>query len=363
MVKPLPPIAHAATIERALRNNAHVVYSLSGGKDSSAAAFATNAYLDEIGHPQSRRHAIHADLGDIEWPSTAPFVEDVADHLRVPLHVVRRKAGGLIDRWRQRWVSSVDRYVGLETYQLVSPFSSAQLRFCTSETKVAPIGSHLKATFSGETIVSIVGIRREESANRAKAPVFKMDTRFAPSGNRAGTQMLTWHPILQWTAQEVFEAHAQIGFPLHEAYHMGATRLSCSYCVLASLHNLVTSAKNPGNHQSYRDIVDIEIASGFSFQPGRWLADVASELLLPEQTALLAAAKTVATERRQAEGSLPPGLRFCRGWPPRIPAMDEARTIAAVRGRLLEALNLPNRYPVANDVRDRFAELHSRRAA
>jgi len=354
----IPPIAFTPEIERALRAGAHIVYSLSGGKDSSAAAFATQAWLDSIGHPRDRRHAIHADLGTIEWRSTDPFVREVAQRLGVPLHVVRRKAGGLIPRWRQRWDSSLARYTALKTYQLVSPWSSSSLRFCTSEAKVAPIGAHLRRILAGETIISVIGIRAQESASRAKAPLVKRDTRFAAAGNRAGTTMLSWHPILHWSTEQVFAAHAASGFPLHEAYGMGATRLSCSYCVLASLHNLTVSAQAPDNAPAFREIVDIEAASGFSFQPGRWLADVAPHLLEPDTLARLERAKTLAALRRSIEATLPTDLRFCRGWPPRIPDISEAAIIADVRARLLETLNLANHYPRPGDVRDRFAQLH-----
>lgn len=361
MLAPFPTLAKAETIDHALLRGARVVYSLSGGKDSSAAAFETNAYLDSIGHPPDRRHSIHADLGTIEWRSTPAFVAEVAGRLETDLDVVSRKAGGLIQRWQQRWRSSIARYVALETYQLVSPFSSANLRFCTSEQKVAPIGAHLKSRFAGETIISVVGIRREESSRRAKAPIFKLDTRFAPHGNKAGTTMLTWHPILEWTESQVYDAHARRGFPLHEAYHLGATRLSCSYCVLASIHNLAISANAPGNHQAYGEIVAIELASGFSFQPGRWLADVAPDLLQASQRALIPAARRLHEERRRHEALMPADLRFCRGWPPRIPDPQEAATIAGARGDILASLNLPNRYPTGADVRDRFAFLHTHR--
>ena len=192
-------IAIDDAVASALSDGTHVVYSLSGGKDSSAAAFVVDAYLDRIGHPRDRRHAIHADLGMIEWPSTSGFVETIATMLAVDLSVVRRKAGGLVQRWEQP-KEFARRYENLETYQLVPPFSSARLRFCTGETKVQPIGANLRKRFAGETVISVVGIRREESIVRSKAPISKPDTRFAPIGNRAGTTMLTWHPIAGMTS-------------------------------------------------------------------------------------------------------------------------------------------------------------------
>ena len=356
-------IAIDDAVASALSDGTHVVYSLSGGKDSSAAAFVVDAYLDRIGHPRDRRHAIHADLGMIEWPSTSGFVETIATMLAVDLSVVRRKAGGLVQRWEQRWESSLRRYENLETYQLVPPFSSARLRFCTGETKVQPIGANLRKRFAGETVISVVGIRREESIVRSKAPISKPDTRFAPVGNRAGTTMLTWHPIVEWSARDVFAYHATRRIPLHEAYGRGADRLSCSYCVLAGLNNLAVSSTCEGNHPAYRAIVGIEAKSGFSFQPGRWLADVSPQLLDAQGTAAIRKAKLMAERRRTIESELPNDLRFMKGWPPRVPTLDEAHTIHRVRREMTTTHNLVNHWPDALTIRERFAELHAAKAA
>lgn len=60
----IPPIALPPEIERALRDGAWAVFNLSGGKDSSAALFATMLALDAIGHPRSRRI-------DSSWSTTS----------------------------------------------------------------------------------------------------------------------------------------------------------------------------------------------------------------------------------------------------------------------------------------------------
>jgi 3'-phosphoadenosine 5'-phosphosulfate sulfotransferase (PAPS reductase)/FAD synthetase len=356
-----PATAVDASVRAAIAEGARVVFSLSGGKDSAAAAFAASRWLDMVGHPRELRSAIHADLGMIEWRSTAQVVEQTAAHLGVPLTVVRRKAGGLITRWEQRWKSSLERYENLATYQLVSPWSSAKLRYCTSETKVAPIGSHLRREFAGETIISVVGIRKEESRARSAEPISKADTRFAARGNRAKTQMITWHPAIDWTAAQVFAWHEAEGVALHEAYQMGATRLSCSFCVLAGVRNLAVSAACKGNHDAFRRIVALENVSAFAFQPNRWLADIAPGLLNVEEIASSRRARELAAHRRTLEARLPADLRFKRGWPPRIPSLDEAQKIAAVRNELLRRHNLRIRWPDAAAVRARFAELHAAR--
>ncbi|NJL42120.1 MAG: hypothetical protein HC899_39925 [Leptolyngbyaceae cyanobacterium SM1_4_3] len=44
------------------------------------------------------------------------------------------------------------------------------------------------------------------------------------------------------------------------------------------------------NPEVYREYVQLEVESGYAFQPGRWLGDIAPELLPPDlQTAFQAA--------------------------------------------------------------------------
>lgn len=353
-------IALDVAIADALAQDPIIVFSLSGGKDSSAATLATIAFLDAIGHPAKNRYAIHADLGLIEWPTTTDFVAQIAAELALPLSIVQNSTKGLLPRWRQRFENAKRRYANLETYNLIGPFSSASLRFCTSDTKIGPIGSHLAKAHRGRTIISVVGIRREESASRASAPVSRQDTRFASPSNRFGTKMITWHPILEWSADEVYAYHEARQFPLHVAYtRYRMSRLSCAHCVLASAADARKSIDSGQNEASLNEIVELEITSTFSFQPTRWLSDLAPATSYPDLTSALATAKSLGTERKTLESQLPSDLRFTRGWPPRVPDMDEAKTIAMAREVILAHHNLPNLYPTPAAVTDRFARLHA----
>ena len=352
------PLARDPLIDAAIRDGAEVVFNLSGGKDSGAATFATIAWLDAIGHPRERRHAIHADLGRAEWATTPATVAAIAAIAGLPLVVVRRRAGDLVSRWEQRFASGKARYEALATYNLIGPWSSAALRFCTSGAKVQVIGPELARRLRGRSIVSVLGLRRNESAARARIPVAKPDHRYAPPGNAHGTVMHTWHPLADWSTADVFAAHDALGIPLHEAYRTyGNTRLSCRYCILASAHDLAASASAPDNHAIYRHLVDLEASSTFSFQPGRWLADVAPHLLDAGALARIALAKRDADRRRALEAAMPPGLRYVRGWPPRLPTKTEAAYIAAARTPILARHGLVDRYPTADAVVSRFAEL------
>ena len=241
---PLPAIDDR--VIAAARRGAWFAFNLSGGKDSTASAHAGLALLNALGHPRDRRIAIHADLGRAEWRSTPAMVAAIADRLGLPLLVVSRSAGDMVSRWEQRFLSGKRRYEALETYNLIGPWSSASLRFCTSELKVQVIGPDLARRYRGETIVSVIGLRRDESPSRRATPVSRADERFAKPGNAAGTRMLSWHPAVDWSANDVFGIHKRHGLPLHEAYvQYRTTRLSCAFCVLASAHDLAASAAAP----------------------------------------------------------------------------------------------------------------------
>ena len=352
------PLAFDDAVLAALQQNPWVVYNLSGGKDSGAVSHAAHRFLDTIGHPRERRIAIHADLGRIEWRSTHETVEATAALLEVPLMVVRRNAGDLITRWETRFANAKLRYAALETYRLISPWSHASQRFCTSELKAQVMGPALAKRFRGETVIQVIGIRREESAGRAKTPVSSFDNRHAPPGNTAGTRMLLWHPGVEAKADAVFAVHDTYGIPLHEAYRVyGSTRLSCAYCVLGSEHDLAASASCTSNQEVYRHLVGIEADSTFSFQPNRWLADVAPALLTPGLAADLARAKTRAAERRTLEASLPKHLAYAKVWPAQLPDVAEAAQIAAVRSTILAHHGLESRYPTGPAIIARFAEM------
>ncbi len=188
------PISTTSQINQLLQHHAAIGIGVSGGKDSSAAAWATNLYLDEIGH-QGARLLIHSDLGRIEWQDSLPACQRLADRLQMELIVVRREAGDLLDRWQVRWENNVERYRQLECVKLILPWSTPSMRFCTSELKTALIARKLVALLPGQTILSVSGIRRQESTQRAKAPVM------APQANRAVLPIVrpALTGILSWT--------------------------------------------------------------------------------------------------------------------------------------------------------------------
>src|SRR5262249_1182557 len=140
----------------------------------------------------------------------------LADRLGIELIIVRRGAGDMMDRWLTRWDNNVARYAELSCVKLILPWSTPAMRFCTSEMKTAIICRELIRRFPGRQILSASGIRRQESSSRAKAPIAKAQPKLSSVAHR--TSGLDWHPLIEWTLDEVLALHVDRGFPLHEAY-------------------------------------------------------------------------------------------------------------------------------------------------
>lgn len=344
-------------ITSALEVGAAVAIGVSGGKDSAATALATIDYLEDAGH-RGPRVLIHSDLGRVEWRQSLPACQRIAVRLGLELMVVRRESGDLVDRWRLRWENNVRRYAELSCVKLILPWSTASMRFCTSELKTSIICRALVQRFPGQTILSATGIRRQESPNRAKAPVAKPQPKLASVSRR--TQGLDWHPILDWTTQQVFGYLEEKEIPLHEAYtRYGSSRVSCCFCILSSQRDLGAAARCAENQAVYRDLVGLEAASTFSFQPTRWLGDVAPHWLTGELRQAVIVAKAGARRREAAEAKIPQHLLYTEDWPRTVPTVAEASLLCDVRREVASAVGIEVGYTEPLEVIRRYEELLS----
>ena len=355
-----PPILATSEILDLVAAGAPVAWGVSGGKDGTAMAGAGSSWLDELGHAGPRL-LIHADLGRIEWRASLPTCERLAERLGLELVVVKRKAGDMVDRWLSRWAANVARYAALECVKLILPWSTPAMRFCTSELKTAIICRELVRRFPGQTIISAAGLRRDESAKRRLAPIAKPQAKL--SSVTHGTAGLDWHPILGWSKPEVFGYIAAAGLPLHPAYGLGSSRVSCAFCIMSNQADLLVAAAQLENQDVYRELVDLEIASTFGLQSPRWLGDVAPQLLTAAQRAGLAEAKRRAAERERIEAQIPAHLLYSAGWPTTMPTHAEAALLARVRRETAALMEIAVDYTDAAAVLDRYAELMAARPA
>ncbi|MFZ3481688.1 phosphoadenosine phosphosulfate reductase family protein [Sphingomonas sp. 3-13AW] len=339
-------------IEALLKAGAWAVWSVSGGKDSSAAMAATIPMLDAIGHPRERRLALHADLGRAEWRSTHAHAQRVCDRLGVPLEVARNPTHDMISRWQRRGDLGRIRYAAYETIRHFGPWSASGLLFCRKELKKVPLDDFKKKL--GAPVVSIIGLRREESSGRKNTPVWAQD---ADLKAKLKQDALIWNPIAAWSTDDVFAFHRDRDIPLHEAYGFGSTRLSCAFCVLGSLNDLSVSAAAEQNQDLYRTQVAMEASYGFSFQPTRWLGDISPSLLGADLRTRLAAAKLLAQRRREIESEIPPVMRFKQGELPIVPDLNMAETMAGIRREVSRLHGIEARYLDAGAIIDKTVEI------
>jgi 3'-phosphoadenosine 5'-phosphosulfate sulfotransferase (PAPS reductase)/FAD synthetase len=355
------PLAVDRRVKKLLADGAPVAIGVSGGKDSCALALAVVAHLDAIGH-KGPRVLVHADLGRVEWKDSLPTCERLAACLGLELLVVRREQGDMMDRWLQRWRDNMRRYASLTCVKVILPWSTPSMRFCTSELKTTVICRALTERFPGRAIVSAAGIRREESAEREKAEVSKIEPDL--SRVRLQTSGLTWNPILDWTESDVRALCAAREFDLHEGYtRFGMSRISCAFCIMADGADLKSSAACPDNAAIYREMVDLEIASGFAFQGSRWLGDVAPHLLEGAQRAALEDAKLLAARREEIEAQIPEHLLYERGWPKVMPTAEEADLLCRVRREVAALYSIDVACTEPAELLARYADLMAQKAA
>lgn len=353
----MPPVATDPEIEKLIAANAPVAIGVSGGKDSQAAAIATVAYLTAKNH-KGPRILIHSDLGAVEWKASLPTCEQLSRDLGVDLVVVKRISGDMMDRWESRQQSSVRRWSGLECVKLILPWSTPAMRFCTSELKTQVITSELRRRFKGQTVINVTGVRREESAARAKGSIASKDA----SGN------FSWRPISNWSESEVFAAIAEAGMQPHHGYsEYGLSRISCRFCIMSSQADLGAAARAVESHDILLRMIALEIKSTFGFQGNRWLADVAAKevpsLMTPELQAAVLEAKQKATQRIEIEKAITKEMQFVKGWPTRMLTDTEADILASVRNQLSKLFGFDAAYLDRNAIHERYASLIAARTA
>ena len=191
----------------------HTVYvlSISGGKDSTATMLA----LREHGVPF---RAVFADTG-WEAAETYAYLDLLRHRLRVTIDVVGVD-GGMVAKIRAR-----------------AGFPARKQRWCTRELKVEVLRAYHDDLVEREQCetVSVVGIRAEESADRAKMPVF---------GYSEDWGGYVWRPLRDASVEQVLELHHRHGIPVNPLYRKGFSRVGCNPCIYATKEEIALTAEH-----------------------------------------------------------------------------------------------------------------------
>lgn len=113
----------------------------------------------------------------------------------------------------------------LELSRRKQRFPSTKARFCTQELKLEPAKIFMEK-LAGK-ILSLNGMRRDESKNRSKLNFF-------------GEWMETyhgfpeWRPLLDWKVEDVFLFHRKHNFTRNPLYDLGFERVGCMPCIMST---------------------------------------------------------------------------------------------------------------------------------
>lgn len=218
----------------------HIV-NVSGGKDSAA------CYLLAVERGRPFR-AVMADTGNeneatTEWvarlhertggPAVEVFRADFAPQ-------IARKRVFVETKWREKGVpeETIQRALAvlhptgnpfLDLCVWKGRFPSRKAQFCTEFLKRDVMDRQVvePAIAMHGRVVQWIGVRRDESLNRANTPMFRRYTAF-------GGRVLNYSPLIYWKAEDCFAIAKRHGLPPNPLYQQGMGRVGCFPCINAS---------------------------------------------------------------------------------------------------------------------------------
>ena len=205
-----------------IERGALVAVNSSGGKDSQCMTILLSRIV-----PLEQLLIVHAPLGEVEWPGTVNFIESTIP-ARVPFILAPIASGKSL----------------LETVEQRGRWPSPKARYCTAGHKRGPIERelrrHLRAhpRFEGR-LVNAMGLRRDESRERAKRTPWRRNERMS----LAGREVYDWLPVFDLTTEDVFRVIDEDGQSPHPVYSLGLGRCSCSFCIFGSRSDLRRAAE------------------------------------------------------------------------------------------------------------------------
>lgn len=252
---PAPASARPALMIPAGHEDSVFIVSVSGGKDSTATLLA----MREADIPH---RAVFADTGweareTLEYLATLEHLLDITiDRVGVP--------GGMRAKIRAR-----------------AGFPARMQRWCTRELKVEPLRAYHDRIVAetGRDTVSVVGIRAEESDDRAKMTVFGFDERWGG---------YVWRPMIDASVPDVLALHHHHNIPVNPLYLRGHARVGCWPCIYASKDQIRLWAQD--DPASVREVAALEKECESLrmernvAEPGRYAHEIASFFQSREST-------------------------------------------------------------------------------
>lgn len=214
-----------------------VVVSVSGGKDSAAASL----HLADLGIPHLR---VYMDTG-WEWRGHYEYLDLLEERLGP---IIRLRQPVPVLEGYEAEVAELEAIIGVESPMVrlcvwKGCFPGQASRWCTGALKTIPFA---RWAVDRDEMVNVVGIRREESTQRANA--LEWEEMGAVETSRAGavarlpdeptrwdlSHVEQWRPLVDWTVGDVVACLERHRLPMHPLYRLGAERVGCWPCIFAA---------------------------------------------------------------------------------------------------------------------------------
>ena len=251
-----------------------IVVSSSAGKDSQAAMHLAWELAIQHDVPMHKIVVVHADLGRVEWEGTKELAEKQARDYGFRFEVVANKRD-FLERIEARgmWPSPGQRYCTGEFKR--NPIKTLYTALAAETRSKLDGGNGNRSTYRVR-ILSITGIRAQESDARAEKSSFVIDSETTESERNSRRQVDEWMPIFAWKLDDVWSTIKDNKLPYHRAYDLGMPRLSCVFCIMAGPTSLTIAGYH--NRALLDTYVETEKRMNHSFKSGFSLITIQSKL-------------------------------------------------------------------------------------
>ncbi len=250
----------------------HVFVNFSGGKDSLASLLVALKRFD--------RHQVTAVFDDTgaELPATYEYLRRFNDLVFPVKRLAHRVTGqkttargveNVLELVELDWADPVGSRGALTLLDLIaqrhekapdSPgWPSPANRYCTRALKSQIAQKYIRQRMPDMEVrsrcVLVMGIRREESPNRANTPFWGFDPDLG---------IMNWFPVVDWSRDQVIKYIQRWGIPLNPVYEV-VSRANCGICFFAGRREIVAAERAyPGYLAPY---VEMEKRLGRTWTP------------------------------------------------------------------------------------------------
>lgn len=207
----------------------HIV-GFSGGIDSQATArWVLNRF------PKEDVVLLNSLAGRNEHPLTEEFIVWYSANVHPVVQVVPL----IRDLWKTdgyaetRNLNGDDELTFERLIQIKGRPPSRTQQFCTTFLKLFPSRRWIEDNVKGD-YCRYAGVRRDESAKRASAPLQQFDKVFDCD---------LFYPLFDWTKQMCFDYVQAHGEKVNELYKLGFTRVGCAPCINSGKDDILNWAK------------------------------------------------------------------------------------------------------------------------